>query len=186
LLCPELGWRKDSTIYPAFPVWDALLKRTTHLLTNVAVGSLVSLLFRQDSISLMAIGAAFGILPDIDILFSGFGKRIHRSPATHSLLASSIMALAWLLLIGPTGQVLDPNPFAGIPSLPSTAIAFLASFLHSAEDSLSVYGCRLFYPVSSRVFKGPVRYDDWAANGVLSFVAVAAIVASQMASRPLS
>jgi len=186
LLCPELGRRKDSTIYPAFRVWDALLKRTTHLLTGVAIGSLVSLLFRQDTISLMAIGAAFGVLPDIDILLSGFGKRIHRSPATHSLLASSIMALVWLLLVVPMGQVLNPNPFSGVPLLPSTAIAFLASFLHSAEDSLSVYGCRLFYPVSRRVFRGPVRYDDWAANGVLSFVAVAAIVASQMASRPLS
>jgi len=186
LLCPGLGQRKDSTINPALRVWDALTKRTTHLLTGVAVGSLASMLFRQDAISLMAIGAAFGVLPDIDILLSGFGKRIHRSPATHSLLASSIMALAWLLLVVPMGQSLNPNPFSGIPPLPSTVIAFLASFLHSAEDSLSVYGCRLFHPFSRRVFKGPVRYDDWAANGLLSLVAVAAIVASQMASRPLS
>jgi len=167
-------------------IWDAHLKRTTHLLTGVAVGSIVSFLSRQDALGLMAIGAAFGVLPDIDILLSGFGKRVHRSSATHSLLASGIMALAWLFLIVSAGRFLDPNPFSAMPLFSSTMVAFLASFLHSAEDSLSVYGCRLFYPLSRRVFRGPVRYDDWAANGLLSFVAVVAIVASQMASRPLS
>ena len=162
------------------------MKRTTHLLTGIAIGSLVSLLFHQDTISMMAVGAAFSVLPDIDILLSGLGKRVHRSPATHSLLASIIMALAWMVLVGPTGRSLDPNPFSGIPPLPSGAIAFLASFLHSAEDSLSIYGCRLFYPISRRVFKGPVRYDDWATNALICFVALAVIVASQLPSHPLT
>jgi membrane-bound metal-dependent hydrolase YbcI (DUF457 family) len=157
----------------------------THLLTGIAIGSLMSMLSPQAALSLMAIGAAFGVLPDIDILFSGLGKRVHRSPATHSILASSIMALIWLLLVVPAAQILDPNPLSGVPLLPSTAVAFAASFLHSAEDSLSVYGCRLFYPLSRRIIRGQVKYNDWATNGLLSFVAIAAIAASQVICRGL-
>lgn len=134
---------------------------------------------KHDFIGLMAAGAVFGVLPDIDILFSGFGKGVHRSPATHSLLASAIMSLAFLSLITVVDGNLDPNPFSELSLAPMVAVAFLASFLHSGEDSLTSYGCRLFYPFSRRVFRGPVRYDDWAANGILSLIAIAAMLASQ-------
>jgi membrane-bound metal-dependent hydrolase YbcI (DUF457 family) len=49
--------------------------------------------------------------------------------------------------------------------------------LHAAEDSLTLAGCALFYPLSRRRWSGPVRYDDVVANALLSSAAALVIIA---------
>ena len=123
---------------------------------------------------LVGVGGFFGILPDFDLVLSPVIPRVHRSAGSHSVIASAIMALAWYAAVG---FVLEPN---GILDLGSTAeasavVAFAAAFLHAAEDSLTLQGCRLMYPFSRSRWRGPVRYDDIASNAILSLVSIAVI-----------
>ncbi len=120
----------------------------------------------------MVLGGFFGIFPDFDIIFSGLGRRVHRSAASHSLLASSIFALAWAVLLMTVSGMPHLSWLDAIPLVPSTVVVFLASFVHTLEDSLTFQGCRLFYPLSLRKYKGGVRYDDVAANAILTVIAV--------------
>lgn len=154
------------------------MKRTTHLVTGVAVGAVVASFVGGDRLLFMALGGAFGVLPDLDLLFSWADRRVHRSAASHSLLASSLMAGAWALCLWAAPVVSGLEALSSWPLASTAAVAFLASFLHSAEDSFTVYGCRLLFPLSSHKFKGPVRYDDVPANAAMTLIAVFVIALS--------
>ncbi|MCD6461382.1 MAG: metal-dependent hydrolase [Thermoplasmata archaeon] len=115
-----------------------------------------------------AVGAFFGVLPDMDIILHGAGAMRHRGPLSHSLLASILISLAALILLPFVPRGLPVHPGSWIP-----AVAFLASFLHSAVDSLTPSGTLLFYPLSRKRFRGGVRYDSIWANVLISAVALA-------------
>ena len=132
-----------------------------------------------DPYLLIAVGAFFGILPDFDLLLSPLFRGAHRSAGSHSLLASAVASASWVVLLVFVAPVLDSSLVADGDTVASTTVvAFLSMFVHAAEDSLSIGGCRLFYPLSKRRFRGPVRYDDIVANSVLMAAAVAVILAS--------
>jgi membrane-bound metal-dependent hydrolase YbcI (DUF457 family) len=153
------------------------MKRTTHILSGVASGVAISVMTGEDLLTLGAVAAIAGIAPDFDLLFAAVSRRIHRSPASHSLLAAVLMALAWLsalsVLMHWTGSERIDAGFI----LASTLAVFLSAFLHAAEDSLTLAGCALFYPLSRRRWSGPVRYDDVVANALLSSAAALVIIA---------
>lgn len=153
-------------------------KRSTHLVSGIAAGAVIGSFVGGDIVLHMAVGAAFGVLPDLDLLFSGFGRRVHRSPASHSLLASALMAGAWALSLAVAPGISGLDHLSSWPISSTAAVAFLASLLHAAEDSMTLYGCKLLFPLSSRTFRGPVRYDDLAANLGLVVLALFVIVIS--------
>jgi membrane-bound metal-dependent hydrolase YbcI (DUF457 family) len=158
---------------------DGTSKRTTHLLSGAAVGAAVSVAVPCDPYLLIAVGALFGIAPDFDLLLSPLFRGAHRSAGSHSLLASFVASASWAVVLVFVAPALDPSLAADENTLASTtAVVFLSMFVHAAEDSLSIGGCRLFYPLSKRRFRGPVRYDDIATNSVLMAIAVAVILAS--------
>ena len=150
------------------------MKRTTHALSGAAIGAAVSVVAGEDYLSLVAIGAVAGVVPDIDALIPLLSRRIHRSAATHSALAATILSVAWMIALSGLSRMTT----LGLPGtgylLSSGFVVFASAFGHAAEDSLTVAGCRLLYPFSRRRWKGPVKYDDPVANTALS--AAAAVV----------
>ena len=156
--------------------WE--LKRTTHLVSGIAMGALVSSLTQGDLPLHIAIGAFFGVAPDLDLLLAGLARRAHRSPASHSLLASSGFALIWAVALLVLRDQAAFDFLSGFPVMSTASVAFLASFLHASEDSLTIQGTKLLYPFSRKTFRGPVRYDDHTANLILSILAVFAILLS--------
>jgi len=157
-------------------VWDALMRQATHILTGAAVGALFASLFDLETLDFMILGGVFGTVPDLDVLFSGFGRRVHRSAATHSIAASVGFALAWIPILAATDQLIASSPLDSFELAPSSLVVFLSTFLHAVEDSATVYGCRTLYPVSMKVYRGIVKYDDWAANTALFIIAAAVIL----------
>ena len=81
------------------------MRRTTHLLSGVAVGAVASSLIGRESFDLYVIGAAFALFPDADLLFARLSRRIHRSPASHGLLASLMAGVTWGILLSFSGRV---------------------------------------------------------------------------------
>jgi len=146
------------------------------MLSGVAAGAVVTSLFGLESFDLYVVGAFFGILPDFDVLLSGFGRGVHRSPASHSLIASVAATAIWVLLLFAIKDMSSLQILCRAPISSSALTAFCASSLHVLEDSFTRQGCRALYPLSRRSFRGPVRYDDKAANAVLSLVALAMIL----------
>ena len=140
----------------------------------MAVGALVSPMFEDAQLLLIAVGGFFGILPDFDLVLSPLWRRAHRSAGSHSLIAAASMGVAWYAAVV---FVIEPYSILSLGSAAeaSAAVAFGAAFLHAAEDSLTVQGCRLMYPLSRRRWRGPVRYDDIASNAILSLVSVAIV-----------
>lgn len=137
----------------------------------------MSCLTGEDTVTLVAVGCVAGVAPDYDLLLARITQRVHRSVASHSLLAAVALSCCWaaILLIlryEYLSSVLDMRYISS-----SALVVFMSAFMHAAEDSLTMAGCILFYPISKRRWTGPVRYDDFAANAILSAVAVLAIVA---------
>jgi len=126
----------------------------------------------------MLIGGLFGVLPDIDIVASGLSRTAHRSPATHSLLGAATLTVFWTVFYMGASIFLGSEHALPIPLSVSSMTVFSSAFLHAAADTASFSGCRALYPLSRRKFKGPVRYDDWAANSAMSLVALGVILAS--------
>lgn len=158
---------------------DGTSKRTTHMLSGAAVGAAVSAVVPCDPYGLIAVGALFGILPDFDLALSPLFRGAHRSAGSHSLLASAIASASWAALLMFVVPALGPTVAVGESTIvATTAVVFLSMFVHALEDSLSVGGCKLFYPLSNRRVRGPVRYDDLVANSVLAATAVGVIIAS--------
>jgi len=121
---------------------------------------------------LVAIGCLFGVLPDIDIIVSGLSRTAHRSPVTHSLLGAFLFTISWVAFYIGGDAVLAAGFSMGVPLSASSVTVFFAAFLHAVADTVSFSGCKALYPLSSRKFRGPVRYDDWAANTALMVVAI--------------
>lgn len=153
------------------------MKRTTHMLSGVAIGALVASLLGEEPLGLMLLGGLFGTVPDLDMVVARMGLDVHRSPASHSLLAAVLLSVGWAVALASAGDVLD-EAGAGIPLWPSAAVVLLSVFLHAAEDSVTRAGCRLLFPLSRRVFRGPVRYDDVVANASLSALALLVLLIS--------
>lgn len=151
------------------------MRRVTHLALGAATGLLVSSLTDQPTYDLAVIGGFFGVAPDLDLLFAGLGKRVHRSPATHSLLASIGFMCVWGLAVLSEGHLTGTGYLSATPVLVSSLVVFSSVFVHALSDSATVYGCRLMFPLTSRVFRGPVRYDDAAANTLLLLLALVVI-----------
>ena len=150
------------------------MKRITHTLSGAAVGAAVSLVTGEDYLSLVAIGAVAGAVPDIDALIPILSRRIHRSAATHSVLAAALLSLAWMIALSSLSRMTTLVQPGTEYVILSGLVVFGSAFVHAAEDSLTVAGCRLFCPFSRRRWNGPVKYDDPVANTALS--AVAAVV----------
>jgi len=104
------------------------------------------------------LGAAFGTLPDLDILLQDAGVARHRSVLSHSLLASTAFALLCYVL-----WLYYP---AFVPQW-TWAVAFAATFLHTTVDSLTFSGTQLLFPFTRKNFSGSVGYDNTAANVAL-------------------
>jgi membrane-bound metal-dependent hydrolase YbcI (DUF457 family) len=153
------------------------MKRATHVMSGAAAGIAISAVTGEDVLTLCAIGAVAGIAPDFDLALAVFSRRVHRSPASHSLLAAAIMALAWLSVLSLLMRWAGSGHIDSGYVLASTLAVFVSAFVHAAEDSLTLAGCALFYPLSRRRWSGPVRYDDIVANVVLSAAAALVILA---------
>lgn len=152
------------------------MKRITHALSGAAVGASISFVTGEDPFSLVAVGAVAGVLPDVDALIPLLSRRIHRTPATHSVSAAAMLALAWTMLISAISHLeWTANPDT-VYVLSTGLVVFVSAFVHAAEDSLTVAGCRLFYPFSRRRWRGPVKYDDPVANAALSAIAAVVLV----------
>lgn len=153
----------------------AEMKRVTHALSGAAVGASISLMTGEDVVSLVAIGVGAGVAPDLDLIFTPFSRRVHRSPATHSVLAAVIIALSWFVVLSCLSLWTGAVQLHSLYLCASSLVVLASVFVHAAEDSLTVSGCKLFYPISRRRWNGPVRYDDPLANAALSAVAVMVI-----------
>ena len=152
------------------------MKRITHALSGAAVGASISFAAGGDPLSLIAIGAVAGVLPDVDAVIPLLSRRIHRGPATHSVSAAATLALAWMIIITAIShleQLVHPET---VDVLLTGLVVFVSAFIHAAEDSLTVAGCKLFYPFSRRRWRGPVKYDDPVANATLSVIAAVVVV----------
>lgn len=156
----------------ASDVRGAPTKRTTHLLSGAAVGALLSFLTGEDLFALVAVGSVAGIAPDFDLLLAPMARGIHRSAASHSLLAAVVLSSSWAAVLVLLMSEADAPMLDGGFVLASSLVVFLSVFLHAAEDSLTIAGCTLLYPVSRRRWKGPVRYDDFLVNTAISASAV--------------
>lgn len=154
------------------------MRWSTHALVGAAAGSVVASTVDSDFLILMTLGGLFGVLPDVDMVAGGLSREVHRSPATHSLLGASIFTALWVSFLLVIQALTGQESIVVIPMFSSSLTVFLASFLHAAADTVSVSGCRALYPLSKRKFKGPVKYDDWAANSAVSLVASGAILLS--------
>ncbi|MGQ9588562.1 MAG: metal-dependent hydrolase [Thermoplasmata archaeon] len=152
------------------------MRQVTHILTGAAVGALFASLFDFGALDFMILGGVFGTAPDLDVLFSGFGRRVHRSAATHSIVASVGFAIAWIAILIATNKLVAFSPLDSFELAQSSLVVFLSTFLHAAEDSVTVYGCRILYPISMKVYRGVVKYDDWAANTALFIIGAAVIL----------
>lgn len=152
------------------------MRWSTHALIGAATGSTVAFVSGSEAAPLMAIGGVFGVLPDVDLVLSGISKNVHRSTATHSLLGASLITSAWLMAHFCLGTLFGPGWSSALPLDVSSLTVFASAFLHAASDAASLMGCRALYPLSRRRFRGPVRYDDWAANAALAVVAVGVIL----------
>ncbi len=62
----------------------------------------------------------------------------------------------------------------------STCVVLLSVFLHALEDSWTLYGCKLLYPASRKVFNGPVRYDDLGANLMIALIALSVLAIASL------
>lgn len=120
-------------------------------LTQVVLGSAVaySILGNKLGRKSLLVGAAFGTLPDLDVLIN-FGGNVenfvqHRS-FSHSILVQLLISplFAWLLL--------KMNWAKGV-SLTRWCIAiFLILSTHALLDSFTVYGTQLLWPLSTYPF----------------------------------
>ena len=120
-------------------------------LTQIALGSAVSYAILGKSLGRksLLVGAAFGTLPDLDVLIN-FGGDIenfvyHRS-FSHSLLIQLLLSplLAWLLM---------RMDWAKSVSLTRWSLAIFAILsTHALLDSFTVYGTQLLWPVSTYPF----------------------------------
>jgi len=154
------------------------MKRVTHMALGAAAGVLVSFAAGQPPLFLAVVGGLFGVVPDLDLLFSGLGKNVHRSPATHSLLASVLFACAWAIAVFSENRLFGTEHLDAVPLWISSLAVFVSAFLHAASDSATIHGCILMFPLTRRRFRGPVRYDDVAANSLLLVLSVAVTTAS--------
>ncbi|UCE91753.1 MAG: metal-dependent hydrolase [Methanobacteriota archaeon] len=152
------------------------MKRITHALSGAAVGASVSLVTGEHTLSLAAIGAVAGVVPDVDAAIPLLSRRIHRSAATHSVLAAAMLALAWVVVLSGLSHLVPQVQPETEYVLSSGLAVFASAFVHAVEDSLTVAGSRLFYPFSRRRWRGPVKYDDPIANAALSAAAAVALV----------
>ncbi|MCJ7606658.1 MAG: metal-dependent hydrolase [Thermoplasmata archaeon] len=153
------------------------MKRTTHLLSGMAIGALTASLLGEQPLFLLLLGGAVGTAPDLDIVLARAGLRVHRCVVSHSLLAAALFSAAWLAMLSAISEFwgsLAPS----VPLWPSVAVVFLSAFMHAAEDSMTRAGCKLFYPFSRRVFRGPIRYDDLVTNASVSAVALLVVLVS--------
>ncbi len=152
------------------------MKRTTHALTGMAIGAALSEATGGNWLQLVPIGAAAGLIPDIDVLLAPLSKKAHRSIWTHSLFASVLLSGIWCVVL------LTALPGIGLPfdnngvAAASIATVFFASFAHAGEDSITIQGCRLLYPITRRRFAGPFRYDDIVANSLISIASMVVLL----------
>ncbi len=114
-----------------------------------------------------AVGAFFGILPDWDIILQDLGGPRHRNVWSHSLLSSAILSIMMFALW---------HMYPLYVPRDSWLVVFTATFLHTAADSLTYSGTRMFFPFSGRTIRGEVRYDSIAANTLLILSCPAAII----------
>ena len=137
----------------------------------------MSCLTGEDAVTLVAVGCVAGVAPDYDLLLARISRRAHRSAASHSLLAAAALSCCWAAALLILKHEYLSSVLDGSYVVSSALVVFMAAFAHAAEDSLTVAGCALFYPISKRRWTGPVRYDDFVANAILSAVAVLALLA---------
>ena len=137
----------------------------------------MSCLSSSQPYELVAIGAFFGLVPDLDLLLSPLIRGAHRCAGSHSFLAAVWMSCAWavsLLMVAPKLGIFEAVDTTTL--LVTTTVVFASVFIHAIEDSFSRGGCRLFYPLSRKRIRGPVRYDDIATNSAITVVAAAVIL----------
>ena len=120
------------------------------------------------------------MLPDLDLLLVPLHRRAHRAPWSHSLGASLMATGAWLAILLVAAPRIGLEPICQVSVSASAAVVFLGSFLHSVEDALTRYGCQLLHPISRRTYRGPFKYDDKAANTVLSLLSLLLITLSML------
>ncbi|MEJ6476625.1 metal-dependent hydrolase [Pseudoalteromonas piscicida] len=120
-------------------------------ITQVALGSAVSYAFLGHKLGRRAllVGAAFGTLPDLDVLVD-FGGSVenfvyHRS-FSHSLLVQLFLSpmLAWVLLRFEWAKSVSFSRW-------STSLFFILS-THALLDTFTVYGTQLLWPLSNYPF----------------------------------
>lgn len=154
------------------------MKRVTHVALGAAAGALISSVAGQPPLFLAVVGGLFGVAPDLDLFLSGLGKNVHRSPATHSLLASVLFACAWAMAVFSENSLFGTDHLDAVPLWISSLAVFASAFLHAASDSTTVQGCILMFPLARRRYRGPLRYDDIVANSLLLVLSAAVIAVS--------
>ena len=120
-------------------------------LTQVVLGSAVAYATLGSKLGRksLLVGAAFGTLPDLDVLIN-FGGEVenfvyHRS-FSHSLFIQLLMSplFAWLLL--------KMNWAKGVTMSRWSVAIFLILSTHSLLDNFTVYGTQLLWPLSTHPF----------------------------------
>ncbi|MBB1368050.1 metal-dependent hydrolase [Pseudoalteromonas sp. SR44-5] len=120
-------------------------------LTQVVLGSAVAYTVLGNKLGRksLLVGAAFGTLPDLDVLIN-FGGNVenfvyHRS-FSHSLLIQLLVSplFAWLLL--------KMNWAKGVSLRRWSVALFLILSTHSLLDSFTVYGTQLLWPLTTYPF----------------------------------
>lgn len=127
------------------------------------MGAIVSVIVSENTLLFAALGSVLGALPDIDIHFEKAGLAKHRGVWSHSLLSSILLAVTF---VGAWHVFPDHIPFW------AWAVAFSATWIHTAADSLTVSGTYMFYPLSKKRFYGPARYNSILANVLFIIVCV--------------
>ena len=134
------------------------MKWSTHFITGMTVGLLFARFLGEDYLLYGLTGALFGVLPDADIILDKLYLAEHRGAYSHSLGASLVMgaiAAAGAYFLFSMG--LQESVVLG-------SLSFTAAFSHVVLDSFTYSGVEMMWPLTSRRYKGWVRYDSLSAN----------------------
>ena len=156
------------------PGWGARTKRTTHLLTGIAIGAAASFAL-GGGLPLVIIGGIAALLPDLDVLLVPIFRNAHRSPWSHSIGAAFFSSMIWLVAFAVVLPEIGLRSMELFFATTSAAVVFLGVFAHAAEDAMTRSGCQLMFPLFRRRFRGPFAHDDVVANALLSAACVALI-----------
>lgn len=129
------------------------------------------------AVLLGVLGGISAVIPDLDVIFALTEEKAHRSPLSHSFGSSLVITAAMMIVCVAVAESSE-FIFADWMLAPIFAALFLSAFSHPATDSLTRAGTSLLWPISSRRYRGTLKYNDLVANSSLSILGLVLMIAA--------